>query len=495
MAKKFDPYEKWFKIPPKEQPPDHYRLLGIERFEGDTSVIDEAAEARAAFLHDVATGPQIALTQRLLNEVATARLCLTDAEKKADYDAQLQQPRKAAKKEIPEATVVQPPTRPKAIPMAQPIPPPQSVPKNEFAVVTNDQVSPAVPARGSVAQRAAASPTKRIQPVWLAAGGGAAVVLVVIVVAIAASSRGPSAANNDDSDEKQTPVAVRDISSGPKQGVKQENQVDDRQGNLADVIKQHNADKADLRRATPNSPLGTFGGNDNPAAWSFGSGLSDPRVVTKGLVLWLDASEKGTVVGGRSIKKWTDKSTSRNDAILPNNKANPPRHKDKLIHGHAAMEFDGGQLLSIKHNDKLNLGANYTIVFVAAGEGILLTKGQADGEQAGAIALQPNLTQLRFGKGSICAAAGDNPNDLKVRIAVANQNSVNWFVDGQSAGEYQGTHEIKNNAALQIGGTTTKGKPRGGFKGKLAELLIYSRPLDDNERQTLEQYLNEKWLK
>ena len=27
----FDPYHKWLGIPPKQQPPDHYRLLGVER--------------------------------------------------------------------------------------------------------------------------------------------------------------------------------------------------------------------------------------------------------------------------------------------------------------------------------------------------------------------------------------------------------------------------------------------------------------------------------
>ena len=25
----FDPYRKWLGIPPQEQPPNHYRLLGI----------------------------------------------------------------------------------------------------------------------------------------------------------------------------------------------------------------------------------------------------------------------------------------------------------------------------------------------------------------------------------------------------------------------------------------------------------------------------------
>ena len=42
MPEKFDPYHKWLGIPPKDQPPNHYRLLGIELFESDADVIATA---------------------------------------------------------------------------------------------------------------------------------------------------------------------------------------------------------------------------------------------------------------------------------------------------------------------------------------------------------------------------------------------------------------------------------------------------------------------
>ena len=40
----FDPYHKWLAIPPEEQPPNHYRLLGFPQFEFDADVIEGAAE-------------------------------------------------------------------------------------------------------------------------------------------------------------------------------------------------------------------------------------------------------------------------------------------------------------------------------------------------------------------------------------------------------------------------------------------------------------------
>ena len=83
----FDPYHKWLGIPREEQPPNHYRLLGIALFESDPEVIDAAANRQMAYLQGCATGTQALLSQRLLNEVAAARLCLLTPEKKATYDA------------------------------------------------------------------------------------------------------------------------------------------------------------------------------------------------------------------------------------------------------------------------------------------------------------------------------------------------------------------------------------------------------------------------
>ena len=44
----FDPYHQWLGISPSEQPPNHYRLLGIAPFEADPAVISQAADQRAA---------------------------------------------------------------------------------------------------------------------------------------------------------------------------------------------------------------------------------------------------------------------------------------------------------------------------------------------------------------------------------------------------------------------------------------------------------------
>lgn len=89
MPDDFDPYYKWLGIPPKDQPPNYYRLLGIERFEEDREVIDAAANRLMAYLKSLSTGDDMDLSQKLLNEVAAARGCLLNLQRKAAYDADL----------------------------------------------------------------------------------------------------------------------------------------------------------------------------------------------------------------------------------------------------------------------------------------------------------------------------------------------------------------------------------------------------------------------
>ncbi len=85
----FDPYHKWLGIPPKDQPPNYYRLLAIDLFESDPEVIDAAANRQMAYVQQRATGEHTAESQKLLNELAAARLCLLDKKKKPAYDLQL----------------------------------------------------------------------------------------------------------------------------------------------------------------------------------------------------------------------------------------------------------------------------------------------------------------------------------------------------------------------------------------------------------------------
>jgi WD40 repeat protein/tetratricopeptide (TPR) repeat protein len=82
----FDAYHKWLGIPPSEQPPNHYRLLGVSPFESDPEVIDAAANRQMGYVQGFANSEHTAISQAILNELAEARLCLLDPGKKSGYD-------------------------------------------------------------------------------------------------------------------------------------------------------------------------------------------------------------------------------------------------------------------------------------------------------------------------------------------------------------------------------------------------------------------------
>ncbi len=96
MAESFDPYHKWLGIPPAEQPPNHYRLLGVTLFESDLDVIANAADQRIGHVRAFQIGKHSDESQRILKAISAARVCLLNADKKAEYDARLRSAAAAA---------------------------------------------------------------------------------------------------------------------------------------------------------------------------------------------------------------------------------------------------------------------------------------------------------------------------------------------------------------------------------------------------------------
>ena len=169
MASEFDAYHKWLGIPPEETAagrPNHYRLLGIGLLESDPDVIEHAADQRMTHLRSLQAGKHAALSQKLLNEVAAARVCLLDPVRRAAYDEQLR--RQLA------------PSQPAILPVAQAIRQPQ--PAAGLPVLKSDR---------PVAAPRAGEPGF---PPWLVATMGAVGGCVVLLIAVIAISSWNSSA-------------------------------------------------------------------------------------------------------------------------------------------------------------------------------------------------------------------------------------------------------------------------------------------------------------
>ncbi len=189
----FDPYHKWLGISPQHQPPNHYRLLSLDLYESDAEVIEAAVDRIVAFLQDVAVGPQAKESQKLLNEIAAARLCLLDAAQKAAYDEKV-------RAELTQA--IMPSGDESEAAPAPPVAPAFAIDTGANSVAKPPAVSKRTKKRPAVAtasRRAVSSttgkPTKRgkqaISPpllLSLVAGGGLLVVAIVFVVLAGSNS-------------------------------------------------------------------------------------------------------------------------------------------------------------------------------------------------------------------------------------------------------------------------------------------------------------------
>jgi hypothetical protein len=164
-APPFDPYREWLGIEPHEQPADFYRLLGVARFEEDLGRIAMAADQRMALVRSFQTGPRGMHTQRLLNELAAARIALISPASKAAYDAALSQHLAARIAPTPVlfhpayGTAPQPGTAvltfglgqtaiPPAPPVLPPAPPPAPIARLNLATPEED-AAPAEPIRAA----------------------------------------------------------------------------------------------------------------------------------------------------------------------------------------------------------------------------------------------------------------------------------------------------------------------------------------------------------
>ena len=81
-----DVYKEWLGIPEGDRPPDFYTLLRLLQFEDDTEKIQKNYRKLNAHVRKYATGQYLKQSQELLNELAKAMLCLTDADSKREYD-------------------------------------------------------------------------------------------------------------------------------------------------------------------------------------------------------------------------------------------------------------------------------------------------------------------------------------------------------------------------------------------------------------------------
>jgi hypothetical protein len=89
MLGDFNPYQQWLDIPPEEQPPTLYRLVGVGDFETDTRAIRSATNQHVIHVKTFRTDENAIFLDLLIKEIQEAGKILLDPGKKKKYDQKL----------------------------------------------------------------------------------------------------------------------------------------------------------------------------------------------------------------------------------------------------------------------------------------------------------------------------------------------------------------------------------------------------------------------
>ena len=509
MSETFDPYHRWLGIPPEQQPPHHYRLLGITPFESDREVIDSVAMRHMGFLQEITDGPYVKHAQQLLNELAAARRCLLDPDKKAAYDAQLQLS-ESLPVPPPIASLSDPSQRPTARePDAVGLVPSETPEKPSVAKVPVPILSPPRRSPASQPQRRPSARGRR-GGTWL--GGirsacsryrtqitASVIGLLVLILAVAWFAGRPAQRETPESRPiSQAAPAVPPESTSSAEGDAggaEPSAFPQAAGNVDPPTHGAN-DPLSTDTALPATGLPTAALDELPLAAIVGEAPLSPPLQLDGLLLWLDAADRSTLGldSTSRVSTWSDKSDRRFEAKA-DNVASRPTCVEEALGGYSVVQFAEPAILSVAQTtEPLNLGSHYTILYVARGnEGSFLSKGS--GDSPGSFAWMRGVAGLQIG-GASFAVPGDTGREARVRVVQADQDQIRWFIDGHAhRPAMQTDFEVQTRNVVRLGAVLKRpGDTQQFFHGQLAELLVYNRALEDDERRALEQYLSEKWL-
>ena len=89
MAQEIDAYREWLGIQETARPLTHYQLLRLKPFEDNAATIHSHYRKMNGHVRKFAAGEHADRSQEILNELAKAMLCLTDTQRKQEYDSTL----------------------------------------------------------------------------------------------------------------------------------------------------------------------------------------------------------------------------------------------------------------------------------------------------------------------------------------------------------------------------------------------------------------------
>lgn len=249
--------------------------------------------------------------------------------------------------------------------------------------------------------------------------------------------------------------------------------------------------------------------NEINGKYSFGAAAPGTNAAppTEGLALWLDAS---TLRQGdqTSVEGLSDLSSNKNDAVanggapVYNAPQNPLGLNGKGTI-HFASETYTPEATGLKTINPLGIvGSAPRTVFAVmrrdAGRQVLINIGEF-GKYGGFFGLCDQNKYLFLPSGFFPESGADRTTPLadtwNVFDVVYDGSSEKGYVNGILKQDSElPINTIDNNVEIGTRSPNSKGRYAASSDGDFAELLVYNRAFDPEERQQVENYLSRKWF-
>ena len=252
--------------------------------------------------------------------------------------------------------------------------------------------------------------------------------------------------------------------------------------------------------------------------------LQNARIITqnspinsiKDLVIWLETTMEGSFINdeaqeGSTISEWRDNNplTIQKNKFIQPNASIRPIYRSSAINNLPGVMFEDSQSSSIGRvlyfpnavAGDFVATSNMTLFLVATIDSI-----DPSGSSLVNWFIAPNLrilthfiwpdNNIYFDFGYCCDLTSRINVSVNINDYIKNTKIITYFKNGNSLGfRSNGVQLVNNNSATSRipAGSSSSFFIGGGFKGKLAEFIMYNRSLSNDEMKDIEKYLGKKW--
>jgi hypothetical protein len=227
--------------------------------------------------------------------------------------------------------------------------------------------------------------------------------------------------------------------------------------------------------------------------------VNGAEVPTNGLALWLRADALVTTGAENAVTMW---KSPNNMQAFQTAAGRQPRVYPNAINGHPAVRFDGDDDMletNLDIDPKVLPDVTVIAVFnsrIAEASPLRKLYGQDDGGYDRAAGLDDRAGDEKkyaiFGGGAgVVGFFTLAANQTYLTVDAWGAKAFNGWVNGRKMLDNQEVSNEEGLPHLYIGGIgTVYSEP---WAGDVAELLVYTRPLTDAERTSVEDYLSRKY--